>query len=199
VDVPLADFGRLFGVGGIFDKFFNDNLAPLVDSSRSPWVWRAGGSGPAGASSSMLRQFELVQGIREHYFGSSGQLPEQQFTLTPGELDASAARLTLQVDGQSVEYRHGPIQSLPARWPGPSPGSASVTFEDASGARPNLTFEGPWAWFRLLDAASVRSESDVRFTATFQSGGHKGSVIIEPISIRNPYQGSLIRQFRCSG
>ena len=27
-DVPLADFGRVFGYGGVFDAFFRDNLAP---------------------------------------------------------------------------------------------------------------------------------------------------------------------------
>jgi type VI secretion system protein ImpL len=197
VDVPLADFGRLFGSGGIFDVFFKENLAPLVDVTRSPWVWRAGGSGPPGASSAMLRQFELVQQIREKYFGLSGQLPEQQFTLTPGELDPGAARITLEVDGQPLDYRHGPVRSLPAKWPGPAPGTASVTFEDSSGARPNLTFQGPWAWFRLLDAASMHADSDVRFVATFKAGSHQGGIIIEPTSIRNPYQAAVVRQFKC--
>jgi type VI secretion system protein ImpL len=197
VDVPLADFGRLFGTGGIFDTFFKENLSPLVDVTRSPWMWKAGGTGPPGASSAMLRQFELVQQIREKYFGQGGQAPEQQFTLTPGELDATASRFTLEVDGQALDYRHGPIRSLPARWPGPAPGAASVTFEDSSGAHPNLTFQGPWAWFRLLDVASIHADSDVRFNASFQAGGHRGGVVIEPTSIRNPYQGSVIRQFRC--
>jgi len=197
IDVPLADFGRLFGSGGIFDVFFKENLAPLVDVTRSPWVWRAGGSGPAGASSAMLRQFEQVQQIRDRYFGTSGQTPEQQFNMTPGELDAAATRFTLEVDGQSLDYRHGPIRSLPAKWPGPAPGAASAVFEDGAGAHPNLSFQGPWAWFRLLDAAAMHSDSDVRFTATFQVGGHRGGVIIEPNSIRNPYQASVLRQFRC--
>ncbi|HEY0747834.1 MAG TPA: type VI secretion system membrane subunit TssM [Steroidobacteraceae bacterium] len=197
VDVPLADFGRLFGSGGIFDAFFKENLAPLVDVTRTPWVWRAGGSGPPGASSAMLRQFELVQQIREKYFGVAGQLPEQQFTLTPGELDPGASRFTLEVDGQSLDYRHGPVRSLPAKWPGPSPGTASVTFEDSSGARPNLIFQGPWAWFRLLDAASMHADSDVRFVATFKAGSHQGGITIEPTSIRNPYQAAVVRQFKC--
>lgn len=199
IDVPLADFGRLFAGGGIFDTFFKENLAPLVDVSRSPWAWRAGGSGPPGASSAMLRQFEQVQQIRERYFGPGGQLPEQQFTLTPGDLDASTARFTLEVDGQTLEYRHGPIRSIPARWPGPAPGVASVTFEDRSGAHPNTTFQGPWAWFRLLDTATLHADSDVRFTAAFQAGSHQGAVVIEPNSIRNPYQNSPVRQFRCGG
>ncbi len=197
VDVPLADFGRLFGVGGVFDQFYKENLAPLVDSTRSPWVWRAGGSGPAGASTGMLRQFEMVQQIRELYFGPGGQSPEQQFTLTPGDLDAAATRFTLEMDGQTLDYRHGPVRSMPVKWPGPAPGAAAATFEDRNGAHPNLTFQGPWAWFRLLDAATLRAESDVRFDAAFQNGGHQATVIIEATSIRNPYQKSPVHQFRC--
>jgi type VI secretion system protein ImpL len=199
VDVPPADFGRLFGVGGIFDAFFKENLTPLVDMSRSPWVWRAGGGGPAGASTSMLRQFEAAQQIRNNYFGPSGQLPEQQFTLTPADLDTGATRFMLELDGQLLDYRHGPVRSLPVHWPGPAPGAAAATFEDASGARPNQTFEGPWAWFRLLDAATLRPESDVRFNATFRSGAHQASVIIEATSIRNGFHMSGLRQFRCNG
>ncbi len=197
IDVPLADFGRLFGVGGVFDQFYKENLAPLVDSTRSPWVWRAGGSGPAGASTGMLRQFEMVQQIRELYFGPGGQSPEQQFTLTPGDLDAGATRFTLEMDGQTLDYRHGPVRSMLVKWPGPSPGAAAATFEDRSGAHPNLNFQGPWAWFRLLDAATIRAESDVRFDAAFQNSGHQATVIIEATSIRNPYQKSPVHQFRC--
>ena len=102
-----------------------------------------------------------------------------------------------EVDGQSLDYRHGPVRSMPAHWPGPAPGAASIMFEDSSGAHPYQTFQGPWAWFRLLDAASMRVDSDVRFTASFQAGGHQGAVIIEPTSIRNPYQVSVVRHFRC--
>jgi type VI secretion system protein ImpL len=62
-----------------------------------------------------------------------------------------------------------------------------------------MTFQGPWAWFRLLDTATLHADSDVRFTAAFQTGSHQGAVVIEPNSIRNPYQNSPVRQFRCGG
>ena len=199
IDVPLADFGRLFAAGGIFDSFFKQNLAPLVDNTGSPWVWRAGGSGPAGASTAMLRQFEAAEQIRQLYFGPGGQLPEQQFTLTPGDLDASATRFTLELDGQTLDYRHGPVRSVPIHWPGPSPGAAAASFEDRSGARPNQAFQGPWAWYRLLDAATLRAQSDVRFDAVFHSGDHQATVILEASSIRNPYLKPVLRQFRCGG
>ncbi len=193
-DVPLADFGRLFAAGGIFDKFFTTYLAPDVDSSRSPWAWK---EGSVSRSIPMLRQFEAAQQIRDNYLGSA-QVPDQQFGLTPGELDAAATRFTLELDGQTLDYRHGPVTNVQLHWPGPSPGTAAVTFEDASGAHPNLVFHGPWAWFRLLDAAAVRAESDAKFDVTFQSGGHSATLIVTPRSILNPFQKSL-RQFSCGG
>jgi type VI secretion system protein ImpL len=88
---------------------------------------------------------------------------------------------------------------MPAHWPGPSPGAAAVTFEDSAGAKPNQAFQGPWAWFRLLEAGTMRPDSDVRFIAAFQNGAHRATVIIEAASIRNPFQKlPAVRQFRCS-
>jgi type VI secretion system protein ImpL len=193
-DVPLADFGRLFASGGIFDKFFTTNLAADVDTSRSVWAWK---ESSATKSIPMLRQFQAAQQIRDNYLGA-GQTPDQQFGMMPGELDAGATRFILELDGQTLDYRHGPVTSIQARWPGPSPGTAAVTFEDAAGAHPNLVFHGPWAWFRLLDTATVRAESDAKFDLVFQSGGHQATVIITPRSILNPFQQSL-RQFSCGG
>jgi type VI secretion system protein ImpL len=198
IDVPLADFGGLFGAGGVFETFFKENLAPLVDTSRSPWSWRSGASGPVGASASILGQFEAAARIRQEYFGPSGQAPDQHFTLITGDLDTGATRFTLELDGQTLDYRFGPPRTLPVSWPGPSPGAATVTIEERSGARPNLPFQGPWAWFRLLDAAHVRAESDVRFDAVFQLGAHQASVIIEASSIHNPFLKPDLRQFRCA-
>ena len=197
VDVPLADFGRVFGAGGIYDAFFKDNLAPLVDTTRSPWAWRSGS--PAGASPAMLRQFEAAEQIRQRYFGSAAPLPELQFTLTPVELDREANRFSLEVDGQTLDYRHGPVRSLPVKWPGPAPGAAAMTLEDRAGVQANRSFQGPWAWFRLLDAATLKAQTDVRIDAVLQLGGHQATVVIEPASSRNPYQGTGVRQFRCGG
>lgn len=194
IDVPLADFGRLFGYGGVFDTFFKENLALQVDTDRNPWRWRTGASGSIG----MLRQFEAAQRIRDMFFRAGGQLPEIRFNVFPSYLDANATRFVLELDGQTFEYRHGPERSWTASWPGPAPGVAAISFEDRAGGRPNLPFEGPWAWFRLLDASGVQAESDVRYRASFRAGGLEARVIIEATSIRNPFTKADLRQFRCS-
>ena len=88
-DVPLADFGRLFGYGGVYDTFFKSELANLVDTSRSPWAWRTDASVSRLADRlSMLRQFEAADRIREMFFRAGSQDPEVRFSVSADDLDA---------------------------------------------------------------------------------------------------------------
>lgn len=199
-DVPLADFGRVFGPGGVFDKFFRENLEPLVDTSREPWRWRQGAA-PIGGSAALLRQFALVQGIRAMYFpqegGAQGTLPATRFFLTPDALDATVTRFTLDVDGQAFEYRHGPPSSRPLSWPGEG-ARASFAFEEPAAAIPGESRQGPWAWFRLLDQVRVERQSHTRLLLTFTAGGRSMRLILDAASGRNPFGNNPLAGFSCA-
>jgi type VI secretion system protein ImpL len=197
-DTPLADFGRLFGDGGVFDTFFNKRLLDLVDRSMRPWKWKKGDSGAGVGPPAMLHQFETAQHIRDMYFKRGADRPEMRFTLTPVSLDSGATRTTLEVDGQSIEYRHGPVRSQPAVWPGPAPGTAAVAFEDRSGAHPTLAFRGPWAWLRLLDAGNPHQEGEARFGLSYALGGHSAEFVLDATSIYNPIGKPDVQRFRCA-
>ena len=196
-DLPLADFGHVFGYGGVFDAFFRDNLAPLVDVSRTPWRWRDGAAN-IGGSAALLKQFQQAQRIREAYFKAGSQTPEARFNLTPDTLDAATTRFTLNLDGQPFEYRHGPQQSLSMVWPGAGGvGQATIVFEEKSGSGPNVVKQGPWAWFRALDTAQVKRDSDTRMDLTFAAGAHSMHVLLDAASIRNPFVRDELAGFRC--
>jgi type VI secretion system protein ImpL len=194
-DLPMDDFAHLFADGGTFDKFFRENLAQLVDTSRSPWRWKEGAAQVAGARG-LLGQFQAVQAIREIYF-KAGAKPEIRFNITPDLLDAAVSRFSLDVDGQNLEYRHGPLQSSTFSWPGSGAGHATVTFD--SGPTPSITaFQGPWAWFRVLDQTKILAQSETRFLVTFSQGGHSARLVIEATSVRNPFARNEVQSFRCS-
>jgi type VI secretion system protein ImpL len=197
-DVPLADFGRLFGYDGVYDRFFRAELQPLVDTARDPWVWRADNSGVSVGGALPLAKFEAAKRIREMFFRPGSQEPELRFTVTPTSLTASTQRFLLEIDGQSFEDRHAAPRTLPATWPGPKPGAAAAWFEERSGGRPNSSAQGPWAWFRLIEGARVERETDVRYMIVFGRGSHEARVAIEAESIRNPFGKTELQQFRCS-
>ena len=194
-EVALADFGRVFGPGGVFDTFFKERMAALVDTSTSPWRWKQGAAGIGSGTS--LAQFQAADRIRQMYFPPGAQLPALHFSLTPDSLDSAVPRLSVDIEGQSIDYRHGPIRSQAIAWPGPAPGQASVLFEESGGGGPNRSYQGPWALFHLLDDASVQPQTDVRYVVTLSAGGHLARLILEASSVRNPFSRNELRTFHC--
>ena len=202
-DVSLGDFGRVFGQDGVFDRFFKANLQSLVDTTRRPWALREDQSGGSDVISpfmrQLLRQFEAAQRIRERFFGDGGQVPKVPFTVTPTNMDAALARFVLEIDGQQIVSERGPERPQQVVWPGPMPGVAAASFEGRAGGRPTITFQGPWAWFRLLDVSQIRAESVLRYEVTFEKGGYTATVRIEAASVLNPFGGRELQQLRCDG
>jgi type VI secretion system protein ImpL len=199
-DVPLADFGRLFGYGGVYDTFFKNRLEELVDTTRPTWAWRSDASGAAvGGTVAMLRQFEAAHRIRRMFFRLGSTTPEVPFTATPLELDQAASRFVLEIDGQRLEDRHIAPRSIAARWPGPNPNEAAATFETNAGTRPPTVTRGPWAWFRLMETAELQREpGDTKFQLTFRKDGLSAVVGIEAQSVNNPFGSlELLRGFTC--
>ena len=195
-DVELDDFAQLFAGGGTFDNFFHANLESLVDRSVSPWRWKSDAAQPSGARG-LLQQFQAVQAIRELYFRGGSKKPEVRFNMTPDSLDAAVTRFSLDVDNQPMEYRHERVQTLTFTWPGTGAGHTTVAF-DAGGPPNEVTFQGPWAWFRALDQAKIQAESLTRFLVTFSQGGHSARVIVDATSVRNPFARKELQSFRCS-
>ncbi len=193
-DIPLRDFATLFGYNTGYDKFFRENLEPLVDRSQSPWTWKSGAvkQAPRG----ILDQFERAQRIRDIFFKRSGEL-ELKFFLTVAEVDPSSIRFVLDIDGNKAEYKPQAPPNV-AVWPGTTPTTASVTWYERFGGQPRMPFTGTWAWFRLLDAAQQQRENDTRTAFTFEMPGHRARVIVEASSlINNPFSSRDWRQFSC--
>ena len=193
-DVPLADFGRLFGHDGIFDRFFRTNLESLVDTTRRPWSWRPG---TGNLSPGMLSRFEAAHRLREVFFRPNSLVPGMRFTVMLSDYDSGATRFVLEVDGQVIDSRQGPNRTWTLAWPGPNPGLASVTFEQRFGGRPTKSYHGPWAWFRMIDDASTQRDSDVRNVLTLRAEKLQGRVIVEASTIRNPFASLEWQRFSC--
>jgi type VI secretion system protein ImpL len=193
-EVPLADFGRLFGYGGRFDTFFKNNMEKLVDTATTPWTWRPGA---VASSRRLLVQFELAQRIRETFFRSGSQVPEINFTVALTRLDNAARRFILEIDGQRFDDRTVPVPRSPAVWPGRGSGMAAATFEDFAGTWPPTRFDGAWAWFRVVDAGRPQPDGDLRTVLNFQAGAYQARVAVEATSIRNAFTQRDWRRFSC--
>jgi len=198
-DVPLDDFTRLLGPGGLVDGFFNDNLKPFVDTSHSPWRWQSADHTSLGLSPGTLTEFERAAYIRDGLFGG-GTAMAVRFSLLPVSLDARIARATIDIAGTSMTYDHGPTESEMFQWPGAGGKTlVRVTLTPAGGGSGTvIERDGAWALLRLLDAGRViPSGQPDRFRLVFSAPGGSVAYQLTASSVRNPFTMSALRAFRC--
>ncbi|MDK3074803.1 type VI secretion system membrane subunit TssM [Sedimentitalea sp. JM2-8] len=198
-DVAMQDFAKLFSPGGLVDAFFTENLLKYVDTRSRPWTWKRVNDVDLGISQAVLEQMQYAAEIRDAFF-ASGPNPAVQFQITPEALDPKAKSVVLDIDGQQVgfEHRSGQTNPVAVTWPG-SVGLARVHFEpDRKSTESTLSRDGPWGWFRLLDAAEVRrtNVSD-RKRVIFNVGGRIAIFQLQSGSVINPFALPALTKFSC--
>jgi len=151
-EVGIDDFTRMFARQGAMQNFFDQHLASYVDTDAEKWRARPGNQ--EMVSFSTLKAFENAALIRDTFFSSGDKLGFSMF-LRPLSLTPTITEAVLDIDGQLVSYSHGYQESVRVDWPGPKGGSyVRLSFKTASGATQTLSFDGPWAIFRLYDASN---------------------------------------------
>ncbi|MFK7752223.1 MAG: type VI secretion system membrane subunit TssM [Sedimentitalea sp.] len=198
-DVGIQDFAKIFGPGGLIDGFFNENLVKHVDTRTRPWTWKRVNGVDLGISQAVLEQFQNAAQIREAFF-ASGPSPQINFQITPFGLDPKAKTVLLEIDGQNVEFRQRRPEATPVAitWPG-SVGLARVTLTpNRKNSESQISRDGPWGWFRLLDAAAVRNTNvSDRKRVNFNIGGRIAIFDLQSGSVINPFALPALSKFSC--
>ncbi len=198
-DVAMQDFARLFAPQGLIDGFFNDHLLKFVDTRTRPWTWKRINDVDLGISQAVLVQMQYAAEIRDAFF-NAGSTPAVQFQITPEALDPKAKSVSLEIDGQRVAFAHrgGQPNPVAVTWPG-SVGLARISFQpNRKNIESTLSRDGPWGWFRLLDAAEVRrtNVSD-RKRVIFNVGGRIAIFQLQSGSVLNPFALPALSKFSC--
>jgi type VI secretion system protein ImpL len=191
-EVQLSDFGTVFGYDGLFDKFFADYLQNQVDTTAAVWSWR---EGSVNMSTRLLDQLQQARHIRDMFFIPGSKTPEVKFFVAFSDLDPDAQRAVLTIDGQIVDDQRA---RQPVTWPGSGAGAASAAFEARYFDQPR-GYQGPWAWFRMVDAMRVGApDAQQRIGLIVQDHYHRVRVTLEPArATGNPFASGSWRQFTC--
>lgn len=166
-DAALQDFERFFAPDGVLDTFYKENLKLFLEDHPEHI---AGSKRASLVRRDVLASLEKADNIRRAFFTRSGSL-DVEFALEPLHLSSNKRRSVMNVDGQLVEFSHGPSQSIPLVWPNTLRDSVEsrVTLvpTEVNRSPRSLSKNGPWALFRLLDDADITGVSssavDVRF------------------------------------
>jgi len=200
-DVPLYDFGTFFAPGsGILDTFFNEYLAPVVDTTTPTWSLRPTFANSIRIKPSSLRYMQQAKKIQRAFFAGGGNLPSVTFEMRPVRLDAATTNFTLSINGESTSYSHGPIISKTFRWPGDAvQGMVGYQFVPAAASgRSGDSETGPWAVFRMFDRSGLRPAANAEaYLVRFELDERWAEYEIRAASAFNPFDMSDLRSFRC--
>ena len=203
-EVPIQDFGRLFGQGGILDKFFTQNLAPLADTSKREWAYRPDSRLGITLNPAALREFQRAAEIRDAFFPGGGNQPMINLAVIPPLINTPGTVAKMEINGVPIESKAGsPNAPVSVQWPGAAAigrTAITVTNEAAMGmqAAPPSVLErtGAWSLFRMLDAAGARPRGD-RIVAQFVVGGRDLQYQFGTSTVQNPFNLPALREFRC--
>ncbi len=200
LETPMDDFGKLFAPGGQIDGFFNTQLRPYVDMSGRLWKPQPADGVPAPVSPADLAQFQRAAVIRDLFFSGSGTTPSVRFDITPTNADGGARQVTLDFDGTSVIFVHGPPRATQVTWPGPTRmQSVRLVFDPPPAGDTGVLAEtGPWAMYRLFGQGKLtQAGSPEKYTLAFQRGERTATFEIRAGSVLNPFAPGILQDFRC--
>lgn len=206
-EAPVAEFGRLFGTGGLLDSFFKKNLDPLVDTSKSPWTYKqnisVGRALPLGA----LREFQRAQEIREAFFPGGGSVPQLAPLITPMFSSSTGETVRLEVNGISVTpASQGLSPASSVQWPGPG-GIDRIVLQVQTvgffGAGPPQTIldqRRAWGLFRFVEQSGVSWQGETGFFVVGAGGRSlRYQIQLSALPNRNPFRLPALSEFRCPG
>jgi type VI secretion system protein ImpL len=204
-DVPLADFAKLFGTGGIMDTFFRQYLDAHADRSKPQWTWRQNTELARTLSLDTLQSFQRASEIRDAFFQTGGNVPMVQLTVKPAFV--SDASVTLEIGGTVINATASnsfaantqqPAAASPVlvQWPGASLRAAISASAGAGGQPSVLERTGPWSLFRLLEAGGISVHGETA-TVSFAVGGSVLRYDFTSGASRNPLNLAILRAFKC--
>jgi type VI secretion system protein ImpL len=182
-EIPLGDFGRLFGPTQLIDNFFQNNLKNYIDTTKKPWK----PNGPFQISPAALAMLEKAADIKDGFF-SGGPIPGVAFSVAPLQVETKGTGL--EIDGQKMELDPANMSPAAMQWPRGA-GGAKVLGDKG----PLNEFTGAWAFLKLFDAATLARRSDDRWEAFLPNGAR---LEIQWKSLKNPLSArAALNNFQC--
>jgi len=204
-EVPMTEFAKLFSPAGIMQRFFDENLKALVDTSSRPWTWKPEVAQADRLSNATLRQFERADLIKQAFFPTGNAFPSVGLQVVPRALSQQAETASLEVNGNVVFVTRGPgfnaeIQPVPANFDWPSntatPRVVLVLQPDVPGYRSRQEIHGDWAFYRFIKSNRVSSGQN-KFVVRKTLGGRQVSFSITLRTKPNPFFLSAVGDFSC--
>ncbi len=192
-DAALADVQRVFGLGGTLDTFIQSRVIPLLDLSGPVWRWNAGNPQAATLNPMTPEEFAKARHLRDILAGGlTAQIEPKAFGAGVDGVELVVGNTRYLFERASAGAQKPLVWSVQGMLP-----VASVALLSQGEKVGGLETQGPWALFRLIDAARKENAGPQSILATFGSGAQTAVFKISLPNDRNPFSRGGMWSFRC--
>lgn len=192
-DASLADVQRVFGLGGTMDSFIQSRIIPLLDMTGPVWRWNAQNPQAATLNPSTPEEFVKARQLRDVLAGGLNiKIEAKSFGAGVDTVDMVVGNTRYTFERASLGAQKPLAWSAQGNLP-----IASVALMAGGQKVGGIETEGPWALFRLLDAARKENAGPLALLATFGSGAQTAVFKISLPNDRNPFGRGGLWSFRC--
>lgn len=197
LDVLSDDFARFFAPNGLMGQFFSSRLSQVVDTSGPNWKLKPLGDGTQAPNNPSLIQFQRAARIRDVFFSGNSTVAKFDVEMRLVQSSHPSDVFYLETNGDLKMFSKQFQPSHRIQWGGQAP---SNTLRIRASEGTHKTYNGPWALFRMFDAAQIENtERPEKFKARFVLDGKQFEFEVLANSAFNPLRLNELRQFRCPG
>lgn len=196
-EMSVGEFVKFFGPNGVIDNFFTTHLQAFVDTEQLYWVWKEVDGRRIDISQSTLEVFIRAALVRKMFFPADSLEPFVRFSLIPTILEPSLQNAIIKINGAQMDYRNGLTKPSHFAWP-TRHGTANLELIDNANKHTEISENGPWAMFHLLDKAIIQQTPNSKlYNVTFDLDGKTVHYELIADSLINPFIPGIINNFRC--
>jgi type VI secretion system protein ImpL len=185
---------------GTFWGFYDRVLSPYIVKTSSGWMVRSVGSLKLNFNPDLAKSLTGAERIRDIFFKPEGTVRSLSITMTPSGSNKNAARL--EVNGQAFDMSAGGKSAL-VNWPVESNTlGASLKIYVSPDFTQDISFNGPWGFLRLLQAARVNKVTASTVNVRWQTNVQNMYMVYQEYRLQvagadHPFGDPVFSEFDC--
>ena len=185
---------------GTFWGFYDRVLTPYLVKTTSGWMVKPVGSLTLNFNPQLAPSLVSAERVRDIFFKPDGTVRPMSITMTPSASNKNSAKL--EVNGQAFDLAPGG-RSVLVTWPlDAAPLGASLKILVSSDFTQDISFNGPWGFLRLMQAAHVNKLNATTVNARWQVNVQNMYMVVQEYRVQvsgsdHPFGDPVFSEFSC--
>lgn len=193
-EIALNDFNHFFATHGSLNNFTENYIKPFLDTSSADWKPKVANDSVLPLSSETVDALIRANIITNMFFPDHSEESKIDFSLQKISLDPVVASLVLEIGTTTLSDNQSSDSLIQFTWP---QSNAKLALDSIEGNHYELTEQGVWALFKLLEKVNVLvdEQDSANLQILFEVNSNSGRYLLKSTNQVNPFTPGILNGF----